>query len=118
MPAPLTAGYSFGVGALFVGLSLIYALADALVYHGSREVGSPELIFYAAVSSLAAGCLFWLGRALFRRPKTGEGAISSGAGCAFVQLLIVLLLSTWLPIVACLLLTAVIHLLAPLMWHG
>ena len=114
----LIAGYTLGVGALFVGLSVIYALADALMYHGSREVAAPDLLFYAAVSSLAAGCLFWLGGILFRSPKTGEGAISTGAGCAFVQLLLMLLLSAWLPIVVCLLLTTVIHLFAPFMWLG
>ncbi len=114
----LTAGYSFGVGAVFIGFAVIYALADALMYHGSREIGAADLFLYAVVSTLAIACLFWAGRILFRRPNVGEGAISSGAGCAFVQGLLVLLLSSWLPILVCLLLTSVVHFFAPLMWRG
>jgi ABC-type Fe3+ transport system permease subunit len=114
----LTAGYTVGVGALFIGLSLLYAIGDVIAPHGSKQIESLDLLCYAVAGCVVAGGLFWLGSTLFRCPRTGSGAISTGAGCAFIQLLLIFLVGTSLPVVPCLLVTSLIHLFPPLMWRG
>ena len=53
----LTAGYTVGVGALFIGLSVLYGLGGVLVPHGSSQIESLDLLIYAVAGCVVAGGL-------------------------------------------------------------